>query len=511
MVEESRSNHDNSPSAEVMPLREIASRTVTGSTYNVAAHAITLVLGFVRSVLLARILSPEDVGIVALALVLVNLIMSIAGFGLNAALIQRETAESEAVSTHFVLRVGLTVIGLLITIICIPLFNHLYPNRPLLVPVVLALSIVNLINAITSTPIVLLKRRLVFRRLAILDVASSVMMLLTAPLLASLGFGPWSLVLGEHLAGALTSTAGIWLYRRPWRPSLRFDLSIARQYLRFGWHILVNMQITYLLDQFDDFWTGTVLGSAAVGFYSKAYEFARYPRRIVAKPLEPVFFSAYARLQSDRRRLSQAYFRLNSIVVRLGFLFSLVLILVTPEFVELLLTDKWLPMVNAFRLMIVYTLLDPLIVTAGQLVIAVGEPQTLTRIKLLQLAVFVPSVVISANLWGIEGVAIAADLMLLVGIVFILHSVRRFVDFSLRRLFAYPTLALVLGGVGGWLAGALIGPGSLLFSLLTKAVTASFIYSIALVVFEHVEYRRNLETVLNLLGLDRWRCSHRPA
>jgi O-antigen/teichoic acid export membrane protein len=482
-----------------MSLREVANRTVTGSLFNIGSQAITLVLGFVRSVLLARLLLPQDYGIVALALFFVNLATSVATFGLNAALIQRKAADALAISTHFAVRMVLALLSVTLMVLCTPLFLHFYPDRPLLVPIILALMGVSLINAASSTPTVVLQRRMVFRRLAILDVLSSAAMLVVAVPLASHGWGPWSLVAGEQLAGALVSLGGVWFYRPPWRLSVKLDRTIVRQYLRFGRFVLANVQITYLLDQFDDFWAATALGSQAAGFYSKAYEFARYPRRIIAMPLQAVFYSAYARLQTDRLRLSQAYYRLNSMIVRFGFLFALVLVLVAPEFVQLLLTDKWLPMVNTFRLMIVYTLLDPLVVTAGNLTVAMDQPQSLTRVKVLQAIVFIPSVILFASLWGIDGIAVAADLMLITGLVFIFCYVRQFVDFSLRRLFAYPTLALVAGAVAGWLVDTQIKSGGLWLALLGKAAAVGLVYSMILIVFEHAEYRRNLQTILDLL------------
>jgi O-antigen/teichoic acid export membrane protein len=483
----------------------VAGQVVTGSMFRFGAQAITVVSGFARSILLARLLSPGEIGVVSLALVIVHFFGTFATFGLNAAIIQRETAEPEAISTHFVMRIMLTMLSIVLTALCIPLFHFLYPAQPALIPIILALSAIRVISAATSTPMALLQRQMAFRRLAILDVLSSVLMLVIASLLAWGGWGPWSLVLGEQLTGALVSAIGMWLHRPVWRLSLKVDRAIVGQYLHFGRFILANIQINYLLDQFDDFWVGTALGTTAVGYYSKAYEFARYPRRIIAMPLQPVFFSAYARLQKNRRRLSQAYYRLNSFVVRVGFLFALILILVAPEFVELVLTAKWLPMVNAFRLMLVYTLFDPLVVTAGNLAVAMGRPQILTQIKLVQVAVFVPLVILLANLWGIEGVAVAADVMLLIGIVFIVRQMRQFVDFSLWRLLSYPVLALLCGGAAGLLFDRWVAPSSLWLALLGKAAIAGAVYLAILLIFEHSEYRRNLRLLLQLLGRDQWR------
>jgi O-antigen/teichoic acid export membrane protein len=484
------------------PPGQIANRIVTGSMLSASSQGATVVLGFVRSVLLARLLAPDDVGIVSIALVITNFFASMSAFGLSAAFIQRKTAEPEAISTYFVMRVGLVLLSVVLTVACIPLFRLIYPEQPTLIPIVLALSAIRIVVALSATPMVLLQREMAFRRLAILDVLSSALMLIVAPLMAWQGWGPWSLVLGEQLTGVLVSAVGLWLYRPPWRLSLRVNRTIAGEYLRFGRFILANTQITYLLDRFDDFWVGTALGMSAAGFYAKAYEFARYPRRFIAMPLQPVFFSAYARLQDDRHRLSQAYYRLNSFVVRVGFLFALILVLIAPEFVELLLTAKWLPMVNAFRLMVVYSLFDPLIVTAGNLAAAMGQPQLLTRIKVLQAVVFVPLVILLASLWGIEGVAIAADVMLLIGIALILRYMRRFVDFSLWRLFSCPLLALFAGGAAGLGVEYGLNPPNLWVSMAGKAAAAGIAYAAVLAIFEHAEYRRNLSLALQLLRRD---------
>jgi O-antigen/teichoic acid export membrane protein len=282
--------------------------------------------------------------------------------------------------------------------------------------------------------------------------------------------------------------------------SLRFNKQLARDFLNFGKYVFANRQLDLLLDQFDDFWSASTLGSNAGGYYSKAYEFARYPRRIIARPLQPVFLSAYARLQSDRKNLSKAYFRLNSLVVRIGFMLTIILFLIAPEFIELFLTSKWLPMVTTFRLMLIYSLLDPLIVTAGNLTTALGKPQIFTRVKVIQLVLFIPLVITLAALWNIEGVAIAANIMLLAGIIMIFRYVRSYVDFSLRKMFGYPIIALILGGIAGWVIGNYIASTNMILILLAKAVTSGFIYLLILLIFEHQEYRTNIKMITHLLG-----------
>jgi PST family polysaccharide transporter len=296
---------------------------------------------------------------------------------------------------------------------------------------------------------------------------------------------------------------GLWTVRRVWAVRLFLDRQIAKHYFRFGFFVMLSRQLSFWLEQFDGFWIGTTLGDTALGFYSKAYEFARYPSRVVAAPLQGVVFSTYARLQDDRRRLSKAYYSVNGLVIRVGFLLSLGLVLVAQEFVTIFLGDKWLPMVTTFQLMVVYCLFDPLIVTAGSLATAVGHPQILTRIKVLQIAVFVPSVIILAHNFGIEGVAIAADAMVFVGVVLILHQVRPFVDFSLKKLFAVPFLALFLAAVAAIGASELLTLQDDWQILIVRAIAAGVVYAGILLVLERNEYESMIGFMLRIIRNNR--------
>jgi O-antigen/teichoic acid export membrane protein len=466
----------------------IASRAIQGSFWSVGASLVTIASGFLRSVLLARLLLPRHFGAVALALVFADLANVAVSFGFNAALIQYEDDSEEAASTHFVIKIGLGLCLLLLAIALTPVLNHFYADQPDVAPVLVAIVAIRLLGSANSTPETLLQRRMEFRRLVLLNVASSLAMTIVAPLLALSGWGLWSLVVGEQGVSVLVSALGLWTVRRVWRVRVQFNWRIAKHYFRFGFFMMLTQQLGYWLDQFDDFWVGTTLGDAALGFYSKAYEFARYPRRTVAQPLQDVAFATFARLQHDRERLSKAYYRVSSLVVRVGFVFSLALVLVAQEAVTVLLGDRWLPMVLTFQLMIVYTLFDPLVVTSGRLVVALGYPQVMTRIKALQLAIFVPLVLVLARYFGIEGVAVAADVMLLGGVVLTLRAVRRFVAFSLRRMFGVPLLALVLAALAALGVPRLWSPDADWLGLVSKGGIAVAVYLIVSLAFERREY-----------------------
>jgi len=484
--------------------RIVARRTLSSSAFQIGAQAITVVTGLTRSVILARLLMPQDFGLVALAIIFSNLVWNTTTLGIDSRLLQRRGMDQLGLSTHLTLRIALSLLAFLILLAITPLLRLAYPDQTDLPSVVMAYAALNVLRGFNLTPFVLLKRRLAFRRVALIGVVSSLAMLVVAPLLARAGWGFWSLVVGESVTGTLVSTVGLWLFRRPMRFSLKLDRAMARDLIGFGKFVMVTHQLRFALDRFDDFWAGTALGQVSLGYYSKAYEFATYPRRIISRPLQEVFFTAYSRLQDDRLHLSKIFFRTNSYVVRLGFLLSPVLVLVAPEFVLYLLGEKWLPMVFTFQLMIVYSLFDPLLVTAGNLLTACGAPQKMTRVRVAQLVFFVPAVVVGAALWQINGIALAADGMLLVGLLGVFRMTGAFVDISLRKLFVAPTLGLAAGGSAFLLISYFFqAQGSLLWAVV-KGLAYAIPYLVVLLLLEWRDYQAMLQSADNLFGLSRF-------
>jgi O-antigen/teichoic acid export membrane protein len=150
----------------------------------------------------------------------------------------------------------------------------------------------------------------------------------------------------------------------------------------------------------------------------------------------------YAELKGDRQRLSRAFFRVNALLLRSGFFMGGLIYLVAPEFIRLFLGEKWLPMLAAFRLMLVFELLDPCKITISYVFEAVGRPERIVQARSVQLAVMVAGLFLLGPPFGITGVALAVNIMLVVGIVLLLWMARTYVDFSTRKLFLAPSIAL---------------------------------------------------------------------
>jgi O-antigen/teichoic acid export membrane protein len=457
------------------------SRSAKGSAYNIGVTAITVVLGFTRSVLLMRLLSPDQFGVVALALFFTTIISPLSVLGTDSAIIQRKDASQDTFSTHFILRLGLGIAVLGFGLLVAPILRRFY--EPIVVNVLLALLGINFFQATYATPNAIIRREMRFGAMAGLNLAASVSMTITAPLLAYLGAGLWSLV-AEQAIGPVIRWVGFWVILKPWKLSFAFNRDEARTALKFGSRVLSSNTLGILLDRFDDFWTGTALGATALGFYSRAYEIAQYPERVLATPITNVFYSTYATLQDDKKELSKAFFRSSSFLIRVGFLMGLVLVITAPEITVILFGQTWLPIIPIFRLMLVYIILDPLYANLSYLIVGVGRPGLLVQVRLVQAAIFIISVIVLADIAGINGVAMAANTMMLSGTLILVIQSRKIVRFSLARMLQWPLIAAALTGAVGVLLIQGLQEYPIWIDLIIKAISLAGIYSLILYLTE---------------------------
>jgi O-antigen/teichoic acid export membrane protein len=420
----------------------LARRSITSVGWNAIATLTRVAVFFVRSILLARMLPVETFGVYAFAGSVAALTVELTRFGMGGAFLHRspETEhEQRAATVHFTLKLLFTGLWA-----CLMVAGALMFTSGELRTALLLLTATTGGVQLAQTPRLILTRRVVHRRLALLQLANALLTTIAALTLAWRGATLWALLATDVVTLALTLLF-LYLWRPVWRPRLAWSAQTVRYYLRFGSRNFLAGLLLRALDRVDDLWTGFHLGQTALGYYSRAYQFATYPRAVLAMPVSMVAGGTYAELKGDRRRLSKAFYRVNALLVRSGFLMAGLLALIAPEFIRLALGAKWLPMLDAFRLMLIFTLLDPIKATVGSLFVAVGRPELLVRARLVQLVVLVAGLYSLGLKWGIAGVALAVDVMLVVGIAILLWQARAFVKFSAWRLFAVPSLALIAG------------------------------------------------------------------
>ena len=488
---------------------QIKSKTISGSFYSIFASLITLSLGFIRMVLLLKLLLPEDFGVFTQALFYVALAALLRLPGLDLAFIQRKKVNEQDTRVYFTFKMLLLIVTVLLMIgLAKLIIGPAYPTMPMLSNVLIAILAIETLKGLNGVQEAILTRNLTFRSLAGADILSAITATIVAPYLAWQGYGVWALF-GERLSGQLARSVALWgLFSRPWWPHLAWNKETIKWYWNFSIKIWGNVILMFLIDRFDDFWIGRNLGKKQLGYYSRAYEFANYPRRVIANPILSVFYSTYSRLQSDRLNLSQAFYRATSLMVRTSFWLSLIFIHNAPEFI-LLVGPNWLPMLATFQLMIFYTMFDPLSLGASNLLIAIGHPEYPLRTRFIQVVFFIPAVIILGNRLGIEGVAIAANLMVLIGTVILFWLTHRFVDYSNRKMWFWPSVSLIfttiiilyLKSIAIW------DNSNIWIKFIGKSFLITVIYGGILLVFERNQIKSSWNLIWSFINpiLNNWR------
>jgi O-antigen/teichoic acid export membrane protein len=475
----------------------LARRSITSITWVTAANLAKLPVNLALTIILARLLPVEYFGIFAAMMAVVALSGAFFEFGLSGAYFHRspETQDEDlATAILFTLRFVFNALWASLLLAGAILFT-----RDLQRTVLTVLTVSVFFSNLTAAPRVLLMRRVQHQRLAALDLTSFLTAGILSVMVAYFTASIWALLVGP-LVSLFWSVVLLYLWKPVWKPRFAWELPVVRYFLRFGAKTVFANLLGVALDRVDDLWVSLYLGNLSLGYYSKAYRLAVQPRALLAEPVNTVAAATYAELKFDRLRLSQAFFRINALLVRTGFLLAGWLALIAPHFIRIFLGERWMPMLQAFQLMLVFTLLDPIKLTVASVLVAVGKPESISLIRSLQLLVMVFGLFVIGSRYDIAGVALAVDIMLVVGMLFFFSSVRRYVDFSLASLFLAPLAALLIAGILALAGAAFLDPVAQDWLLLfVKSVVFIPAFVILLVAFEGRRLWKIMHSVYDLL------------
>jgi O-antigen/teichoic acid export membrane protein len=445
---------------------------------------------------LARLLVPEDFGLVALAMVFVLFAQIIVDQGLGDALIQRREVTRGHIDTAFWVALAngslLTVAGLLLAG---PIARAL--NEPDLEPILRALSLTFVLAAMNSIQIALLRRELAFRSLAIRSLVAASGGGAVGVLLAYLGYGAWALV-GQLLAVSILSVLTLWRVS-PWRPSFRFSREHFRELFGFGINVMGTDVLNYLSRNMDSLLIGVFLGTTPLGFYAVAHRILEVSQTSLVQVTRKVTFPAFSRLQDDRERMRRAYFRVTraaSVVIVPGYIG---LALVAPELIVTLFGAKWADSGPVARILF---LIGPVLSVQAfsfALLNAAGHPNISLRFRFLTTVVNVAGFAIAVP-FGIQAVAAAFVIRGYLLLPLNLYWMRVYGGIpALDYLFQLRGVALAtLVMSAAVLAVKLVLGGELTQAplLVVELVTAAVLLPLALYLIE----RRLLREVLEIIG-----------
>ncbi len=395
-------------------MNQLARKTATGAIINIS---VTLLKNFAQFLIiipiLARILTPEQFGLIAMAMTLVGFLTTFHDLGISAALVRAEKPTAAFWSSAFWLNLGFGTLMTLIAYLIAP-WVAVFFGEPQVEELVRLMSCVLLLHCVFLVPMAWLQRNLKFQTIAVVDLSAILISSIGAIVLALNGYGVWALAWQQILLYAVKAVAGMLLHRAPIR--LMFEWAPIKAVLPFSLGLTGTAFVGFLNRNTDNVLIGRFLGADALGFYDRAYLMMRMPMKTLSGGLNFALYPALSAVQSDRDKLGRAYLKTVSILSAVVFPMMTGLALVVVPFVDLLFGSQWGPVAPVLRILAFVGLVQSVGSIANEVWKARGRSGVLLRWSLIRAVGFIFAFSVGVQIGSLEAMAMAyliANLVLL--------------------------------------------------------------------------------------------------
>lgn len=377
------------------------------------------------TLIMARILSPADYGLMAIAMIIIGFIGFFNEVGIGAAIVQKSALTDQEVNGCFVIAIAISFLLFITTVACSPFIAHFYGN-PKLEKIISVLALAFILGAISTVPMALLRRNMEFKAISNINVLSILMQSITSLALAHLNHGVWSLVYG-FLIGSAVNCVGFFSLST-WRPrSLEgvYGIREASALVMYGLHITSTRIFWYLYTNADKAIVGKLLGSKALGIYDMAFSLATLPSAQVTTLVVNVAAPLFSRVQENVSELTQVLLKLTRGLAYVTYPALVGMLVCSRELITVALGPTWSDVLipfNALCLMGLIKSIDPLL---SQVLISAGHAKKLAAYTAMCSVVMLLAVVIGATFDGLRGVSLVWVIVYPLLSVVLLHDVVR--------------------------------------------------------------------------------------
>jgi len=410
-------------------------KITVGFLWNVVNVVIDKSANFVLKLVLAKLLFPEQFGLIGMATVFSGLVTTINELGIATALIQKK--EEELTETHlntaFWTSVGFGIfLFLLMSIVAGPLIAMFY-KEPVLQQIIPFLSLSLLVRPMIVVHMVKLNRTLNFKRLTMIGNFSTIVAGVVSIVMAYNGHGIWSLVMNALINGILVIPF-YWL-TSSWRPAFEWNKQAFDEIFGFGIYSLGTNVITYLFNNIDYLLVGKMLGPAALGAYTFSFMLTDTFRAQLMNMVNKVMYPVYSLKQNNLPVIKQYYLKIVLLNMLIVYPIMLVFIIYGEEIVLTLFNNKWKDAVIPLKILSFSVLLHMVVNSNTSLIRALGHAKLELKLQLYKsVIIFIPSIALGIYFYGIIGAAIGVAFNKFMAIIIAQYNLRKLVNLHFSEL-----------------------------------------------------------------------------
>lgn len=428
-------------------------------------------VGFVIKIILAKLLFPEEFGLVGMATVVISFLAVLSDLGFNSALIQFKSEKLNDIHFHTAFWAGLGwASGLYVLLVAFggPLAAEFY-DRPILKQLVPVLGLGLLANALLMVQKARLARSFEFKKIAVIENISSITAGILSLALAFAGFGVWALVFNSLVT--ILVAVPMYFWSTAWIPRFNWDWSAFRSIFGFGAYTTGTSFVNYFIGNGDFLVIGKLLGASALGVYSVAFLLTDTFRGQLMSVTNSVLYPLYGKEQDNAETLKRYYLKVieyNSLVVYPMMLF---LLLFGESFVLTVLGEKWIDAIEPMRILALAIMFHMMVNSNTVLIRGLGRPGLEFKLQLLKAIVFIPSVLLGTHINGVIGCAWAVVINKVFAVLLAQYTFNKFltIKISTREFFgalkvpvagtavsAFVAVLSLMAGGGMIIGGALL-------------------------------------------------------
>ena len=409
----------------------LKTKTIRGLIWTATSNFGQQGIQFVVTIILARLLTPKDFGIIGIAWIFIGLAAVINQLGIGSAIVQRKDIEEAHLSSAFWANIIMGIILCLLTIIFAPVIASFFKNQQV-TRVLQVLSLIFILGSLRIVPNSLLIRDLFFNKLAYVNISALFISGLISIILAFSGYGVWSLVWGR-LINVIVGLILIW-FLVSWRPLFYFNVKKFKELFLFGINVLGTNLVTHLQKNSDYFIVGKYLGASSLGIYTMAYNMVTLPQRKLSTIITSVAFPAFSKIQDEPEKIREGFFTMISSISFVTFPILAGLCAVAPEFVKVILGNKWISAIRPIQILCIPGALYSIGTTVGSVFYAKGRPDLEFKCDIINFSILLCLLLFGIR-FGILGVCIAVLISSVIGFFMFFGILSRLIQISFLQIF----------------------------------------------------------------------------
>ena len=426
----------------ITPGGTLSQRVVKGGFWVFFLRIINRGFSLIRLIILARILSPNDFGLMGIALLTMSTLETFSQTGFHQALIQKKKDIKSYLNSAWTVLI-LRGFSLFIILYFIAPYAAIFFDAPEAKPIIRVIGFSILFQAFTNIGVTYFKKELEFNKEFIYQLSGTLADFIVAVTAVLILKNVWALVLGLLAGNSVRCVVSYLIH--PYRPHLSSDLRKTKELFGFGKWIMGSSILVFLITQGDDIFVGKILGTTALGFYQLAYRISNMPATEITHVISQVTFPAYSKLQDNIPKLREAYLKVLQVTTFLSFPIAGMIFVLAPDFTKIFLGEKWIPMVPAMQVLVFAGLIRSIMATTGPIFQAVGKPKIETKWQIVRLFIIVVLIYPFTVKWGIFGTSIIIFLSAFISTVGFSYRVIKVINCKLKEFSKIIALPLING------------------------------------------------------------------